>query len=457
MSLVCLSQDNGSHPFASLDDSYNVDSWACNSLPQAPWPDGPETPLTQPLPPAPTPTPVPTIPPPPPCPAGTGPNGIVAGSYPPQRLTQEERQWLYEIFGNSGTASVGYGGEECGESYFDSNLNFFAMVCSWNHTGPGNLTIGGYPPQNLTQEQRQWLYNEFRAGSGQAPVGYGGEHCPQYGDKTSWEVHIENVCASGAIGPGVKPGDYVPQELTQEQRQWLWDTFGEFGGGTAPVGYGGHACPGQTEHYQPVEQRIVNACNNGSISSTGIKPKGYPPQDLTQEERQWLWNMFQEGSGEAPVGYGGQMCLGQTELGNAQADRDSYNSSGGGSTGVGSQVCPSAPTRLQPGDIAVNTVSGLNVREHPRLSASVSFVLSYSELVTIVSGPSCSDGMYWWQIGISDGRGGFIPEISPNANYTSSTANILQPVFEQAEPLPTEPSSLPDNWLPYTDSQTPPK
>lgn len=39
-----------------------------------------------------------------PCPIGTGPGGIVPGDYPPQDLSQEQRQYLYEAFGNSGEA-----------------------------------------------------------------------------------------------------------------------------------------------------------------------------------------------------------------------------------------------------------------------------------------------------------------------------------------------------------------
>lgn len=48
-----------------------------------------------------------------PCPSGTGPGGITAGDYPPESLAQEQRQWLFEKFGHTGIASVGYGGERC--------------------------------------------------------------------------------------------------------------------------------------------------------------------------------------------------------------------------------------------------------------------------------------------------------------------------------------------------------
>src|SRR3990167_7116723 len=41
----------------------------------------------------------------------TGPGGITPGSYEPQSLTQEQRNWLYNYFGNRGEASQGYGGQ----------------------------------------------------------------------------------------------------------------------------------------------------------------------------------------------------------------------------------------------------------------------------------------------------------------------------------------------------------
>lgn len=41
-------------------------------------------------------------------------------------------------------------------------------------TGPGGIKKRDYPPQNLTQEQRQWLWEQFNH-QGIAPAGYGGE------------------------------------------------------------------------------------------------------------------------------------------------------------------------------------------------------------------------------------------------------------------------------------------
>ncbi|MFC1749854.1 hypothetical protein ACFL2V_13730 [Pseudomonadota bacterium] len=48
------------------------------------------------------------------CPGGTGSRtGIHPGNYNPKDLNQDQRQDLYELFGNSGTAPIGYGGQDC--------------------------------------------------------------------------------------------------------------------------------------------------------------------------------------------------------------------------------------------------------------------------------------------------------------------------------------------------------
>jgi hypothetical protein len=166
------------------------------------------------------------------CPSGTGPRGIPAGGYNPQKLTQEQRQWLWEKFGHSGTAPVGYGGEPCNPDFGSGDENFKAFVCRRAERGPGGILPGGYDPTTLTQDQRNWLFEQF-GHIPPAPVGYGGEGCP---------VTPVPQCPVG-IGPGgIVAGGYTPQNLTQEQRQWLWDRFGH--SGTAPVGYGGELCQG---------------------------------------------------------------------------------------------------------------------------------------------------------------------------------------------------------------------
>jgi len=184
------------------------------------------------------------------CPQGTGPGGILAANYPPEKLTQDQRQWLFEIFGNSGTASVGYGGERCGNSYDNAMDNFVASVCSSGQTGPGGIIPGGYNPEELTQDQRQWLFEIF-GNTGIAPVGFGGHRCPnQTSNMTVDDLFVAKTCASGALGPhSMIPGAYNPIDLTQEERQWLYDTFGEEPRGIAPVGYGGRSCLNQGVNY----------------------------------------------------------------------------------------------------------------------------------------------------------------------------------------------------------------
>lgn len=41
----------------------------------------------------------------------SGPGGVRKGDYDPRTLSQDQRQWLWEKFGRSGTAPAGYGGE----------------------------------------------------------------------------------------------------------------------------------------------------------------------------------------------------------------------------------------------------------------------------------------------------------------------------------------------------------
>lgn len=69
-----------------------------------------------------------------PCPGGVGPGGIVAGDYPPTSLTQDQRQWLWDQFGHTGIAPVGFGGERCTPT----------QTQSWWYGNPGALNLGGY-------------------------------------------------------------------------------------------------------------------------------------------------------------------------------------------------------------------------------------------------------------------------------------------------------------------------
>lgn len=48
-------------------------------------------------------------------PSGSGPGGISVGSYEATKLSQDQRQWLWEQFGHKGPAPVGYGGESAAQ------------------------------------------------------------------------------------------------------------------------------------------------------------------------------------------------------------------------------------------------------------------------------------------------------------------------------------------------------
>ena len=140
-----------------------------------------------------------------------------------------------------------------------------------------------------------------------------------------------------------------------------------------------------------------------------MHPPTYNPTELNQDERQWLWNMF-EGPDEAPVGYGGPSCPGQTQNAPPPDRTQPYDPYRGSS----SDLCSSLPTNLNVGDLAVISSPNLIAREHPRHDAAQSMTVPYGEIVTIVSGPSCDDGNVWWQIGRSNSQGGFVSEIGPN-------------------------------------------
>ncbi len=253
-----------------------------------------------------------------PCPSGVGPGGITAGDYPPERLTNEQRQWLYEQFGNSGVVSRGYGGESCGEAFGSSVENFFAMICRRGEPGPGGILPGDYNPQDLSQEQRQWLFNQF-GNEGNAPVGYGGERCPGQDTLTAHDVYIAEICSAGYVGPfGMAAGSYDPAQLQPDERQWLWNIFGNEG--NAPVGYGGERCPGdegnlpepiRTQDEESIDPWVAFLCSRGDIGPGGIKVGAYLPQDLSSVQRQWLWEILETETSEAPVGYGGQHCPGE--------------------------------------------------------------------------------------------------------------------------------------------------
>jgi hypothetical protein len=203
----------------------------------------------------------------------TGPDGIRAGSYPPQSLTQDQRQWLFEVFGHQGIAPDGYGGEDCNNSNQQQTQQptqqpWFGQGCGTSYTGPGGIRAGSYSPQDLSQDQRQWLFEVF-GHAGVAPDGYGGESCSwqTQSQPTSLPIPTQTPapshpdwfgqgCGTSYTGPdSIRAGSYSPQDLSQDQRQWLFEVFGH--DGVAPVGYGGEPCNWQTQS-QPTKQTPTN-------------------------------------------------------------------------------------------------------------------------------------------------------------------------------------------------------
>lgn len=105
-----------------------------------------------------------------------------------------------------------------------------------------------------------------------------------------------------------------------------------------------------------------------------------------------------------------------------------------------SPTCPTAQSNLALGVIARVNTPQLNVRSDPRSDANRLFQLNQGTLVTIVSGPSCSGGVRWWQIGTSDGRGGWSAEVGSSGSYLlvpNSADNPVQPPPQP--PAPPQP------------------
>jgi len=102
--------------------------------------------------------------------------------------------------------------------------------------------------------------------------------------------------------------------------------------------------------------------------------------------------------------------------------------SGGGQSPPSGNNCPSAPTQLSPGIIALNTSAPLNVRELPGLYQTIKFTINnLYTYVSVISGPQCADGYRWFEIGI-DGQSGWAAEVGPNGNYLLvSNGTVINP------------------------------
>ncbi len=160
-----------------------------------------------------------------PCPAGVGPGPTVykAGDYDPNKLTQQEKDWLWHEFGHdseSHTAPDGYGGERCGE--------------------PAPAVVVPPPPTNTSVSTLAPAIVPTRLSPTPTNTTAPPTYTPTF---TPIPTPTLRPCPPGA-GPGptvYKAGDYDPNKITQPEKNWLWKVFGHVGD-RAPDGYGGERC-----------------------------------------------------------------------------------------------------------------------------------------------------------------------------------------------------------------------
>jgi len=102
--------------------------------------------------------------------------------------------------------------------------------------------------------------------------------------------------------------------------------------------------------------------------------------------------------------------------------------------------CPSAPTQLKPGDIAVVTITDaehLNLRLQPGLSQEIVTGIPKGASVTIVAGPACRDGFRWYQVDYQ-GQSGWSVEIGAEGLYslfpTGTSFDVQNPPVEETQP-----------------------
>jgi surface antigen len=159
-----------------------------------------------------------------PCPAGVGPGPTVykAGDYDPNKITQQEKNWLWKAFGHDGdTAPDGYGGERCGEPAP------VVVVPSPSTNTPTTASVPSNTPTRIPS---------LTPTNAAVPPTY----TPTF---TPIPTPTLRPCPAGK-GPGptvYKAGDYDPNKITQAEKNWLWKVFGH-DGDTAPDGYGGERC-----------------------------------------------------------------------------------------------------------------------------------------------------------------------------------------------------------------------
>lgn len=100
-----------------------------------------------------------------------GPGGLQKGSYDPTKLTNDQRQWLWQQFGHAGLAPAGYGGEDTGAASTDPvALMKQAQAFQVQQNQPAISTLGSL--QSSLPDQYAALLNEIK-GAGTAATNYG--------------------------------------------------------------------------------------------------------------------------------------------------------------------------------------------------------------------------------------------------------------------------------------------
>ena len=96
--------------------------------------------------------------------------------------------------------------------------------------------------------------------------------------------------------------------------------------------------------------------------------------------------------------------------------------------------CPSAPARVNAGDIAIVSdeagQSGLNLRVQPGLGQEIIMSIPLNSSVSIIAGPKCKGGYRWYEVGFQ-GQDGWSAEVGPDGLYNlkpnSSSAPASNP------------------------------
>ncbi len=131
-----------------------------------------------------------------------------------------------------------------------------------NATGPGGIVPGNYNASQLTQDQRNWLFNYF-GHSGQAPDGYGGENAPgEYGNYTPGEsaAAIAQQNFQGQAQQGVQTLQTQQGNLAQQYAQLLQSVTGI---------------------YNPLEQQMTQTAGEAE-SARGLDPNSQLFQQQVQ-------------------------------------------------------------------------------------------------------------------------------------------------------------------------------